>query len=131
MTKGKRVQKEIKNNIYVHNDIANAAFHAKERIEKNISAGCMEGVSLDILSCLIMFAFEFEAKMNFVGEMAIVGWKERSPFNDKVKRVNRQLSIGMDKESRPYSSIYQLKKYRDSLAHENPFIRKMLRITIH
>ncbi|GAA3530335.1 hypothetical protein [Zobellella aerophila] len=121
MKKKRLVKKEVTKNIYVHNDISNAAFHLKERIEKNHAAGNNEGISLDIMSCLIMYAFEFEAKVNFVGHMKILNWKERDSFHKKVKKINNVLGIKVDKNSRPYTTIEYLKSYRDSIAHGKPF----------
>ena len=74
MSKKLRVKHEANKNIYVHNDIANAAYHLSSRIESNKSNGIEEGISLDIMSCLIMLAFEFEAKANFIGHMKIEEW---------------------------------------------------------
>jgi hypothetical protein len=59
--------KEVVNNeerIYIHNDLANSVFHAKEnvlRVKKTQEAS----ISQHIMSALTMYAFAFESKINF------------------------------------------------------------------
>ncbi|WP_316674895.1 hypothetical protein [uncultured Tolumonas sp.] len=120
MSKKLRVEQEINKNIYVHNDIANAAHHLSSRIESNKINGIEEGISLDIMSCLIMLAFEFEAKVNFIGHMKIKEWNERDNFHNKTKTIYKSLKLNLIKDSRPYKTILTLKDYRDSIAHGKP-----------
>lgn len=118
--KRKLIRRETKKNIYVHNDISNAAYHLKERIESNIKDDHKEGISLEIMSCLIMYAFEFEAKINFIGHMRLTNWKERAGFDEKMKQIRRQLGVPQDRNCRPYITIYALRDYRNSIAHGKP-----------
>lgn len=120
MNKKKLMRRETKKNIYVHNDIGNAAHHLKERIETNFKRDDKEGMSLDIMSCLIMHAFEFEAKINFIGHMRLANWKEKVGFDEKMKLIRQQLRVPQDRTCRPYITIYALKNYRNSLAHGQP-----------
>jgi hypothetical protein len=39
----------------------------KEKIEEKINKGEHDGVALEIMACLIMVAFAFEAKVNLLG----------------------------------------------------------------
>jgi hypothetical protein len=107
-------------NIYVHNDLSNAAHHFKEQIEAKLKAGDREGIAFEYIACLVMLAFTFESKINFLGHKLISGWKERQPFNDKISEILDCLKLRPDWDKRPYSSLSTLKKFRDSIAHGKP-----------
>jgi hypothetical protein len=115
-----RARIKEKKNIYIHNDISNAALHFKITIEDKLKAGDRTGTAFDYMACLVMTAFTFEAKVNFLGAKLIPGWKERQPFDDKVKEVLAHLKIASDWNKRPYSSIQSMKDFRDSIAHGKP-----------
>jgi hypothetical protein len=83
-------------NIYVHNDLSNAAHHFKEHIEAKLKAGDREGIAFKYMACLILLAFTFESKINFLGHKLISDWKERQPFNDKVSEVLDYLKLQRD-----------------------------------
>jgi hypothetical protein len=70
---------------------------------------------------LLMLAFTFEAKVNFLGSK-LVGdkWAERHAFKEKIKQVLAKLKIVPDWTVRPFSSIDAMKKFRDSIAHGKP-----------
>jgi len=72
------------------------------------------------MACLIILAFTFEAKINFLGHKLIDSWNERQSFKDKIAEVFSYLKISPDEEIRPYSSICSLKNFRDSIAHGKP-----------
>jgi hypothetical protein len=99
-----RVRREGKRFVYVHNDLSNAAFYFKKIIEEKQKSGG-EGIGLDCMACLLMLAFTFEANINFLGDHFVQGWKERSPFDTKIKRVFETLGVERDPSQRPYSSI--------------------------
>jgi hypothetical protein len=106
--------------VYIHNDLSNAAFHFKTRIEERLERDDRVGITFDCISCLVMCAFSFEAYINFLGSKLITGWKERQPFDDKVKEVLKHLGIQPDETQRPYSAIGRLKTFRDTVAHGKP-----------
>lgn len=107
-------------NIYVHNDLSNAAHHFIEKIQTKLKSGDRNGIPFEYMACLVMVAFTFEAKVNFLGHKLIPGWKERQPFNEKVTEVLNHLNVTPNWAERPYSSITMLKNFRDSIAHGKP-----------
>ncbi|WP_374964432.1 hypothetical protein [Spongiibacter tropicus] len=112
-----KVEREVR--VYIHNDLSNAAYHLKEnvlRIKKEGEAG----ISLHILGALTLYAFTFEAKINFLGSKLNPDWKERQSFHKKLEEVFRLSGIEMDKEQRPLSSLLRLKEFRDIVAHGKP-----------
>jgi hypothetical protein len=86
---------------YIHNDIANAAFYFKTKIEEKLARNEREGIGLDMMACLTMLAFEIEAKFNFLGYKLIEQWDERSAAIKKVEVVTRHLGVEADMRSRP------------------------------
>ena len=119
MTK-RRVRKTAKKNIFIHNDISNTANHLRKRIEEKVEANDRQGIALDITACLVMLAFTFESRLNFVGEQKITSWKERRGFDKKVEILLKALKLEPDLTKRPYSSIKELKDFRDTIAHGKP-----------
>ncbi len=119
MTK-RQVRKTAKKNIFIHNDISNTANCLKKRIEEKDEAGDRQGIALDITACLVMLSFTFESRLKFVGEQRIAGWKERRGFDKKVETLLRALELEPDFRKRPYSSIKELKDFRDTIAHGKP-----------
>ena len=115
-----RARHQGKKNIYVHNDLSNAAHHFKTQIEAKIKSGDRTGITFEYMACLIILAFTFEAKINFLGHKLVARWNERQSFNDKVTEVLNHLKINPDWTVRPYSSISTLKKFRDSIVHGKP-----------
>lgn len=121
MTK-RQVRKTAKKNIFIHNDISNTANHLKKQIEEKAEAGDRQGIALDITACLVMLAFTFESRLNFVGEQKVTGFKERQGFDKKVAILLKALRLEPDFTKRPYSSIKELKDFRDTIAHGKPDI---------
>ena len=119
MTK-RQVRKTAKKNIFIHNDISNTANCLKKRIEEKDEAGDRQGIALDITACLVMLSFTFESRLKFAGEQRIAGWKERRGFDKKVETLLRALELEPDFRKRPYSSIKELKDFRDTIAHGKP-----------
>ena len=116
-----RARHQGKKNIYVHNDLLNAAHHFIEQIETKLKSDDQKGIAFEYMACLTMLAFTFEAKINFLGHKLLKGaWKERQPFNDKVTEVLNHLKVNPDWTVRPYSSISTLNSYRDLIAHGKP-----------
>lgn len=115
-----RVQKTAKKHIHIHNDISNTAHHLKNRIEEMEAAGNKLGMALDLTACLVMLALTFESRLNFIGEQKVVDFKERRVFDKKVEIVLKTLGLEPDFSVRPYSSIKELKSFRDTIAHGKP-----------
>ena len=115
-----RARHQGEKNIYVHNDLSNAAHHFKEQIESRVKAGDRKGIAFDYMACLIMLAFTFEAKINFLGHKLVTDWEERQPFHAKLAMVLDHLKVIPDWSARPFSSISTLKDFRDSIAHGQP-----------
>ncbi|MGO7181530.1 hypothetical protein ACCT14_11445 [Rhizobium brockwellii] len=115
-----RVRLREKRHIYIHNDIANAAFHFKKRILDRLETGDREGITLDVMAGLTMLAFAVEARINFVGIKRVKDWKERRPYLEKTETVCASLGINPDWKVRPLSSIRALVEFRNLLAHGKP-----------
>ena len=115
-----RALREGKRFVYIHNDLSTAAWYFKERFEEKLKKGERDGIAFDIMACLVMLAFTFEAKLNFLGDRLIEDWNERMAFDKKVSTVFDHLKIARDEKQRPYSSMELLKQFRDTLAHGKP-----------
>lgn len=116
-----RVRRQAKKNIYVHNDLSNAAFHFKKSVDSRLEEGNREGIAFEIMACLSMLAFSFEAKINFLGAKLFQdNWNERQAFNIKVSQVIDKVKLGLPENERPYTAIKKLKTFRDSIAHGKP-----------
>lgn len=116
-----RVRRQAKKNIYIHNDLSNAAFHFKKSVESRVKEDSREGIAFEIMACLSMLAFSFEARINFLGSKLFEEkWKERQAFNNKVGQVINKVKLGLPEKERPFTSIDKLKTFRDSIAHGKP-----------
>ncbi len=109
-----------KKNIYVHNDLSNAASYFKGIIERKLDANERDGLAFDRMACAVMLAFTFEAKINFLGHKLLRNWRERQNFDEKVAQVFKHLGVAADWKVRPYSSIEGLRLFRNSIAHGKP-----------
>ena len=107
-------------NIYVHNDLSNAAHHFKQVIEAKTAADDRKDIAFDYLACMMMLAFASEAMINFIGQKLIEPWDERQPTKDKFKSILKHLHLERDWNKRPYSSIVILKDFRHLIAHGKP-----------
>ncbi|HEY0923974.1 hypothetical protein [Rheinheimera pacifica] len=117
-----KVRRQAKKRIYVHNDLSNTAFHLRKQIERKIAAGDRNGISLEIMACLAMLAFTFEAKANFIGAKAVKDWRERQSFKEKIKDICGHIGFKADASERPYKTVLELKELRDSFAHGKPVL---------
>jgi endonuclease-3 len=109
-----------KKNIYIHNDLSNAADFFKRAIEEKTKNNERDGLGFYRMACALMLAFTFEAKINFLGHKLVLNWKEQQNFDDKVGQVLARLGINADWKVRPYSSIEGLRQFRNSIAHGKP-----------
>jgi hypothetical protein len=93
--------------------------HAKEK---------PQGAYYDCLAAMVFASHALEAYLNFVGErLAPVFWKDereyfrRTGFAGKVRKILELCGIPEpDKDNRPYCTIWQLKKLRDSMLTRKP-----------
>ncbi|XHF32446.1 hypothetical protein OXH62_24395 [Pseudomonas chlororaphis] len=115
-----QIRKTATKKINIHNDISNTANHLRRRVEEMDATGNREGISLDITACLVLLAFTFESRLNYIGAQKVADWRERKPFERKLKSVLQALDLTPDFSKRPYSTIDQLKDFRDTIAHGQP-----------
>jgi hypothetical protein len=115
-----KVRLKAHHHFYIHNDIGNAAFYFKNRVDERIAKNDHDGVGLEIMAGLTLLAFEAEARFNFLGAKLITGWNEGGKTIKKIKAVCRHLEIAPNFSVRPYSSLEKLKTFRDTLAHGKP-----------
>lgn len=115
-----KVRRQQKKFVYIHNDLANAAHFHKERIEQRHRAGDMKGLGLDCMACLIILAFTVEAQLNFLGLKLVENWKERDKLSSKQSRLFKALGLTPDMAQRPFSTLHELKGFRDLVAHGKP-----------
>lgn len=106
--------------VYPHNDLMNLAHYQRKTIRSKLTAGEEDALALDCLSCLIFLAFSVEALVNFIGLKRVKGWKERSPYYDKISQVCSVAGKEFDKNVGIYKSLWELKELRDSIAHGKP-----------
>lgn len=119
-----RAKRDGQRYIYIHNDLSNAAHYFLQKIERKLEENNRDGIAFDCMACLVMLAFTFEAKINFLGDQFINGWVEREAFDRKVVKVFDHFGVARNDAARPYSSIVLLKKFRDTLAHGKPIKEK-------
>jgi hypothetical protein len=112
---------EIDRGDYIHNDLANAAFHLLEKVRAAQKEDRREGVGLEIMAAITMTAFAFEAYVNFVGASVLKkDWLERDPTPKKRKTIAEALKIEWDESTRPFSTVKELQDVRSILAHGKP-----------
>jgi hypothetical protein len=119
-----RARLEYEGRELIHNDLISAAFHLKERIRQGIANGQREGIGLDMMACITMTAFAFEAYLNFVGFHKIPDFDDAQSGKSKRKQIVRELDIPWDDNARPYSTIRELFAARDAMAHGKPRLIK-------
>jgi hypothetical protein len=111
---------EQKKNIYVHNDLSQAASFFKQVVDDRIKTDERDGLAFYRMACAMMLAFTFEAKINFLGHKCVQNWNEKQSFDDKVEQVLQRLGVALDWKTRPYTSIDGLRRFRNSIAHGKP-----------
>jgi hypothetical protein len=115
---------KIERGDFIHNDLANAAFHILERVRAAQLEGQREGVGLDIMAAIAMTAFTHEAHLNFVGFTLLKEkWTEQKSVFAKRDIISKLLGIEWNDEIRPFSTIIKLQNIRNIIAHGKP--RKM------
>jgi hypothetical protein len=79
-----------------------------------------DGQLYNLVSCLIYCAFTIEAYLNHLGQLKNDDWdkKERAlPKFKKFKILCSKANIEPDFNRRPYSTLHELFKFRDKIAH--------------
>jgi hypothetical protein len=113
---------EIKNQDLIHNDLSNAAFYFKKRIDERIAKNDHDGIFLEMIAALTMTAFALEANLNFVGSNKVKGWNDWQSVGNKLKEVCKSLDLNPDHNKRPYATVAKLISIRNTLAHGKPQI---------
>lgn len=106
---------------YIHNDLSNAALHIFKRVQAAQNEDRREGIGLDIMAAIVMTAFTFESYLNFVGQRVLEeSWTEKEPVFKKIKFLSEKLSIDWNENIRPFSTLKELHRIRNFLAHGKP-----------
>lgn len=116
-----RVRHQGQRSIYIHNDLGGATRYFRERVDERVKNEDKNGIAFEYMSLLTMLAFEFEARINFLGYKLINGWKEKDKIKNKMKAICKLLGIDIDLNKRPFSSIDRLILFRNTIAHGKPF----------
>ena len=103
--------------LYIHNTLDQGALNVKTIIEKKLADGDRDGIGYDYMSCGLMLAFTFEAQVNFMGHRLLKPWDYFQRWKGKVNRVFDVLSIERDWTKRPFVSLWNMKIFRDTIAH--------------
>lgn len=121
-----RIRVKVTNNWvdYPHNDLSNAAWFFRERINKAVAQKKRaDAIFLDMMACVTMVAFSLEGYLNFIGAKLLDGkpneWAdfERAKIRDKIKTIRRLTGVHIDWNKRPYSTTTKLTSLRNMLAH--------------
>ena len=76
-----------------------------------------EGSFYNCLCSIVMNAFCLEAYVNHVGMDHFPNWDEWASPLDKLERVTSEVGIQVHYGKRPFRSIKEVNKFRNSLAH--------------
>lgn len=106
--------------VFPHNDLLNLAHYQREKINEKVASGDMDGISLDCMSAIIAMAFSVEALLNLVGHKRVKGWKERDSYLKKINAVCSVAGYSFNKAIEPYETLWELKEFRDAMAHGKP-----------
>ncbi len=125
----KKFQIAVEAERFIHNDLSNCALHFSETIREKVISGETEGVYLDMMAALVFSAFSIEAKINFVGWRVLEdGWPERANLWEKIALLSKVLGFEVDRGSRPWQTLRNLKKFRDTLAHGKPEVVEEVKV---
>ncbi|MBR1216204.1 hypothetical protein [Bradyrhizobium sp. JYMT SZCCT0180] len=106
--------------LHIHNTLENFAGFTKGVIEDKIKRNERDGIGFDYMTLGIMLAFDFEAKVNFMGVRYVKPWNENQRWKDKLKLVFKTLGMSVNWNKRPYTSLVKMKTFRDTIAHGKP-----------
>src|SRR4030042_2030914 len=126
--KKNKVKVSTERTINTYAELWHASYWIKDKAEKEV-----EGSFFQIMACLVITAFAFEAYLNHLGKQTFRFWDEierkLSPIN-KLNVITEELSITLDFGKRPVQTIKELFKFRDSVAHGKTEILKYFRFTM-
>jgi hypothetical protein len=125
-----KIRRQASARVYPHNDMRQAAHHFKTKIDQRLAAGDRAGIYYDMLSEFVFLAFAVEAQINFLGDKLVSGWKEKDYFDDKFRKVLKQIDLKPDWNKRPFSTARVLKELRNGLAHSKPQYRSVDEIVV-
>jgi hypothetical protein len=106
--------------LHIHNTLEGAAHFIKGVIERKIKEGKRDGIGFDYMSCAVMLAFSFEARLNFMGTKYAKPWNEWMRWKAKANHVFKAIGIEPNWTKRPYTSLEKMKVFRDTVAHGKP-----------
>jgi hypothetical protein len=121
-----RIRAKLTNDFvdYLHNDLSNAAFFFRNRINKAFEENDRtDGIFLDMMAAITMTAFALEGYVNFVGYRLLkdnqAGWNdyEKKPVKEKIKEIRKVIGVQINWNMRPYTVVDQLIDVRNMLAH--------------
>lgn len=117
-----KISLKANSQIFINQDLMNAAFHYKGEIETSTKENNYEGMAFKAMSCLIFCAFSLEANANYIGYKLLSDWEdhERKSLEDKLEIIYQNLGLDFDKGRRPLQTVKLLVKFRNSLAHGKP-----------
>ncbi len=101
-------------------------FHgSKVLIDKSKSV--KEGSYFTTMGSLLLTAFTFEAFLNHLGHKKIKFWNkiDRISINSKYTVLCEEFELELDHSERPYQTIKQLFRFRNSIAHGRSEILKV------
>lgn len=106
--------------LYIHNTLEGAAHFTKGVIEAKLQEVKRDGLGFDYMTCAMMLAFSFEARLNFMGARYAQPWNEWMRWKAKANHVFKAIGIEPDWTKRPYTSLEKMKVLRDTIAHGKP-----------
>src|ERR1700684_355005 len=94
--------------LHIHNTLENFADFTKGVIEEKIRKNERDGIGFDYMTLGIMLAFDFEAKVNFMGAEYAKPWNEFQKWKPKLKLVFKTLGMTVDWNKRRYTSLVNM-----------------------
>ncbi len=118
----KKISLKANSQIFINQDLMNAAFHYKGEIETSIKEDNDEGLMFKAMSCLIFSTFSLEANANYIGYKIFNNWDdyEKESLEDKLTLISDEIGLDFNKGKRPFQTVTLLVKFRNSLAHGKP-----------
>jgi len=93
------------------------AVQALGLIYKRLEAGML--LEEEVMPLIVFTAFSIEAYVNHLG-YSLPGWKERSPWKQKIERLHNAVGQPCDWGSNPLDFAVEVFCIRDRLAHGKP-----------
>lgn len=120
------IRAKITNEItdFPHNDLENAAWFFRERLQKAFEAKDRpDGVFFDLIALVTMTSFALEGYVNALGwhwlSADAKAWKkfEWQPTRVKIEEFSARFGLTADWNDRPFSTVEPLIKLRNLFAH--------------